>query len=74
MGLFDKEEKVPDRFKVKSSQYIGGLHYVAVVVDTETGINYIFTGGDNCSMTPMVDAEGKIVVDEIVENLGEKIY
>lgn len=76
MGLFSKEEKAPDRFKVKSEQYITGMgmYYMAVVVDTETGVNYALMGGDSPSLTPLVDAEGKIIVDKISENLGEKIY
>lgn len=74
MGLFDAPEKKPEHFFVKSEQYIGGLHYVAVLVDKETGVNFVFTGGDHYSLTPLIGADGKIVVDEIPENLGKKIY
>ncbi|MBQ8614555.1 MAG: hypothetical protein IJ416_10105 [Ruminiclostridium sp.] len=76
MGFFDKEEKKPDRFRVKSEQYISGMgmYYMAVVVDSETGVNYVFMGGESPSLTPLIGADGKIVVDEIAENLGEKIY
>ncbi len=76
MGLFSKEEKAPDRFKVKSEQYLTGMgmYYMAVVVDTETGVNYALMGGDSPSLTPLIGADGKVIVDEISENLGEKIY
>ncbi len=76
MGLFDKPEKKPERFRVKSEQYLTGMgmYYMAVVVDTETGVNYALMGGDSPSLTPLIGADGKVVVDEIAENLGEKIY
>ena len=76
MGLFSKEEKAPDRFRVKSEQYLTGMgmYYTAVVVDTQTGVNYILLGGDSPTLTPLIGADGKVVVDEIGENLGEKIY
>ena len=69
MGLFDKAEKKPDRFKVKSEQYITGMgmYYMAVVVDTETGVNYALMGGDSPSLTPLIGADGKIIVDKIDE-------
>lgn len=71
MGLFDKTEKKPDRFKVKSEQYITGMgmYYMAVVVDTETGVNYALMGGDSPSLTPLIGADGKIIVDKIDENI-----
>ena len=71
MGLFSKEEKAPDRFKVKSEQYITGMgmYYMAVVVDTETGVNYALMGGDSPSLTPLVGADGKIIVDKTDANV-----
>ena len=76
MGLFNKEEKVPDRFRVKSEQYLTGMgmYYMAVVVDTETGVNYALMGGDSPSLTPLIGTDGKVIVDKISDNPGEKIY
>lgn len=76
MGLFDKSEKKPERFRVKSEQYLTGMgmYYMAVVVDTETGVNYALMGGDSPSLTPLIGPDGKVIVDEIGDNLGEKIY
>lgn len=76
MGLFNKEEKVPDRFRVKSEQYLTGMgmYYMAVVVDTETGVNYALMGGDSPSLTPLIGADGKVIVDKISDNPGERIY
>lgn len=75
MGLFDRPEKKPDRFVEKCSQEYS-LGAISVMVDTETGVNYIIGVGMNSEMTitPLLGADGKIVVDEIAENLGEKIY
>ena len=73
MGLFDMPKKEPERFIVKSSQHIGGMYYLAVLVDTQTGVNYAFTGGDSSTMTPLVDKDGKIITDDIPTNLGEPI-
>ena len=72
MGLFSKEEKAPDRFKVKSEQYITGMgmYYMAVVVDTETGVNYALMGGDSPSLTPLIGADGKIIVDKTDANVN----
>ena len=50
------------------------MYYMAVVVDTETGVNYALMGGDSPSLTPLIGADGKVIVDEISENLGEKNY
>lgn len=76
MGLFDKSEKKPDRFQEKCSQGFG-LGAISVMVDTETGVNYIFTQASmngEFTITPLLGPDGKVVVDEIAENLGEKIY
>lgn len=76
MGLFDKAEKKPDRFREKHTQGYQ-LGRISVFVDTETGVNYIFgyTGMDGgVTITPLIGPDGKVVVDEIGENLGKKIY
>ncbi len=76
MGLFDAPEKKPEGFILKSEQTVGCFYYVAVLVDKETGANYVLTGtnGEYVTFAPLVGADGKIKVDEIPENLGEKIY
>lgn len=76
MRLFSKEDKKPDRFREKCSQLIG-LGAMSVMVDTETGVNYIVGYGTmegGFTITPLLGPDGKVVVDEIAENLGEKIY
>ena len=69
MGLFDKSEKKPDRFREKSTQGYA-LGAISVMVDTETGVNYIFSymamdGG--FTITPLLGPDGKVVVDDISE-------
>ena len=57
------KEKKEKRFEVKSEQSFAGgtLH---VVVDTETSVNYIVGSGLGPNfITPLIGADGKIVVD-----------
>lgn len=75
MGLFNKSagdfEEIPEGFIVKSEQYLDNdTYYLAVLVHKETGVNYLFTGGESCTIAPMIGADGKVVV----EKTGEKIY
>lgn len=47
------------RFEKKYQQHMdGGI--VRIIVDRETGVNYIITSG----MTPLLDREGKVVLDK----------
>ena len=63
-----KEEKLKKRgrFIVAYEQRIEktlGLGALQILVDTETGVNYINTVGEGYSgITPLLDASGKIVV------------
>jgi len=51
------------RFVVKSKEHVSG-GIIKIVVDTETGVNYLITSGMGLSgMTPLLDKEGKIVID-----------
>ncbi|MGN0593898.1 MAG: DUF6440 family protein [Hominimerdicola sp.] len=54
-----------DRFKKIYSQ--GSINVVEVLVDTETGVNYILTscGAGGSGITPLLDKDGKIVVTPI---------
>lgn len=57
-----KEKKVK-RFEVKSEQGLGGGS-IQVLADTETGVNYIVVSGLGPNyITPLIGADGKIVVD-----------
>lgn len=40
-----------------------GKMQIKILVDKETGVNYIFAADDNgCALTPLLDAQGKPVV------------
>lgn len=53
-----------DRFIVKSKEHLSG-GIIKIVVDTQTGVNYLITSGLGLSgMTPLLDKEGKVVVDK----------
>ena len=55
--------KMKKRFKVKLKEHLSG-GIIKIVVDTETGVNYLMTSGLGLSgMTPLLDKDGKIVID-----------
>ena len=56
-------KKKPDLFVIKENQGLGaGMLYV--VVDTQTGVNYLAVGGLTPSyITPLLDANGNVVID-----------
>lgn len=44
----------------------GTLEYTKVLVDRETGVNYVFHKlGNSGGMTPLLDKDGKPVITEI---------
>lgn len=55
------------RFVIKENQALGmGLLYV--IVDTQTGVNYISVGSIGPSgITPLLDANGNVVVDDTAQ-------
>ena len=64
-------KKKPDRFVIKENQGLGaGMLYV--VVDTQTGVNYLAVGGLTPSyITPLLDADGNVVIDPAAKNTAE---
>ena len=64
--MFGKEKK-EKRFTIKEEQSLG-FGAVYVVVDNQTGVNYIMTCGTGMNgITPLLDSEGKVVVDNLYE-------
>lgn len=60
--MFGKEKK-EKRFVIKEEQSLG-FGAVYIVVDTLTGVNYLTNGGTGPNgMTPLLDSDGKVVVD-----------
>lgn len=64
--MFNRKKEIKkDRFIVKAEQLISsGL--ISVIVDSETGVNYIVTGcDDSMRITPLIDRNGKVKIDDI---------
>ena len=53
------------RFELKEKYYLwSGI--IRIIVDTETGVNYLMTSGIGLSgITPLLDKNGNIVIDKI---------
>lgn len=58
--MFKSKEK---RFKITEQEVIG-LTSIKIIVDTVTGVNYLQVGEG--SVTPLLDANGNVVIDTIV--------
>lgn len=62
--MFGKE-KPPKRFKKKYEESFD-FGAIVIVVDTQTGVNYISTVGTSLnSFTPLLDSNGEVVIDPI---------
>lgn len=65
----EKKPKKRDRFIITHEQKLEktmGLGALQVIVDTQTGVNYINTVGSGYSgITPLLDENGKVVVTPI---------
>lgn len=61
----DKEKKKGGRFRVVGSN--GAMPIYSVVVDTQTGVNYLVCsiGMEGVGVTVMVDADGKPIVTPV---------
>lgn len=60
----------PKRFVWRDKETKGLCREAAVIVDTETGVNYLFVNyGSGAGLTPLIDENGKpIVTRGIVED------
>ena len=52
-----------DRFDIKGKEVLSLTTDAVVIVDKETGVNYLFVHRGYCGgLTPLIDAEGKPIV------------
>ena len=52
-----------DRFDIKERESLGLMTDVRVIIDKETGVNYLYVGyGYGGGLTPLLDSEGKPIV------------
>ena len=60
----ETEPRKEQRFVIQDRQsFPGGT--LLVVIDTQTGVNYLISGGMGLSgMTPLVDEKGRVIVSE----------
>lgn len=62
--MFGKDKK-DKRFVIKEEQALRFFGALYVVVDTETGVNYLMTVGTGQNgITALLDSEGKVIVDK----------
>lgn len=57
--------KKENRFEVifKDGSQLGNEGYRQIIVDKETGVNYLtWKAGYGAGITPLLDAEGKVIV------------
>jgi len=52
-----------DRFDIKEKDTLGLMTEASVIIDRETGVNYLFVHrGYGGGLTPLIDAEGNPIV------------
>ena len=64
--MFGKEKTQNDRFfvKEKSGSQLADSGLIQVIVDKETGVNYLWVkSGYAGGLTPLLDADGKPIVE-----------
>ena len=69
--MFEKKPKERGRFIITHEQKLEktfGLGALQIIVDTETGVNYINTVGEGYSgITPLLGKDGAVVVTPVSE-------
>ena len=59
----EKKPGPPKRFKRAYAQEIGMLGRIEVLIDTQTGVNYLFYArSESGGLTPLLDKEGRPVI------------
>ena len=62
----DEKEEAEKRFYVKSTEDIPSLGRITVLVDRNTGANYLHTWvGAGSGITALLDQNGNVVVDQV---------
>ena len=58
-----------DRFEIEERESVGFITTATVIIDKETGVNYLFVqSGNGGGLTPLLDADGKPIVTEVGSN------
>lgn len=63
--MFEKNKK-EERFTSAYGQTVDGAHVAKIIVDKETGVNYLIylvaAGAGGCGITPLLDGDGKPII------------
>lgn len=63
--MFRSKKKKDNRFYTKHDESLPNLGKITIVVDRETGVNYVQTWiGAGGGITPLLDRDGNVVVEE----------
>ncbi len=68
--FFDPQDAQPEnirnspdaRFILKEQQQVGAM-ILYVITDRETGVSYLTKPGNTCPFTPLLDADGRPLID-----------
>lgn len=59
--------KEPKRFVWRDREVRGLVNEAMVIVDTMTGVNYLFVQrGEGAGLTPLIDENGKPIVTKVI--------
>ena len=67
--MFGDKKKKYKRF-VSKEIISFGLGTIEIIVDTQTGVNYILSH-EPSGLTPLLDASGKVVIEEVATIFNE---
>lgn len=63
--MFGNKNEAEKRFYIKSSENVSSLGRIIVLVDRNTGVNYLQTWvGTGIAITPLLDGNGQVVVEK----------
>lgn len=63
--MFGNNKNKTNRFIIKSVETVPKFGQIRILVDRETGVNYLHSWvGGGSSITPLLDENGEVIVDE----------
>lgn len=67
--MFKSKSENEKRFKLKLKEYVEGGGIIKIIVDKETGVNYLIPAEMALTgATPMYNADGSLLIDEDIED------
>ncbi len=63
--MFGNTKNKERRFYIKSDDNISKLGRITILVDRETGVNYMHSWvGTGSGLTPLLDENGEVIIDK----------